>query len=218
MRLQEEALRYLGVKGEADEELRQRMSRLADLADRRIRPRWTYRVCTVEMTDDGALLREAQLLLPGGTAHAMLETCGRAALLVCTLGTTFDQWLRAEQARDMAWAVMLDAYGSALVEAACDRAEEEISARFPDLYRGDRFSPGYGDLPLDVQPRFLEATDSRRRVGVYVTDSFLLNPQKSVTAVVGLSDQPQQARIRGCAWCSLRDNCALRKGGKHCGT
>ena len=50
-----------------------------------------------------------------------------------------------------------------------------------------------------------------------MTDSFLMNPSKSVTAVVGLSDRPQPARIRGCGFCNLRENCQFRKEGKTCG-
>ena len=53
--------------------------------------------------------------------------------------------------------------------------------------------------------------------GLAVTESLLLNPVKSVTAVIGLSDRPQMARIRGCAYCQMRERCTLRKGGKHCG-
>ena len=55
-----------------------------------------------------------------------------------------------------------------------------------------------------------------RRLGVHVPGSVLMNPGKSVTAVIGLSDRPQMARIRGCAWCSMREICTLRKGGKSC--
>ena len=116
----------------------------------------------------------------------------------------------------MARAVMLDACGSALVESGCNAAEEELAARFPGRYLTDRFSPGYGDLPLALQPAICAALDAGRRVGVQVTDSFLMNPSKSVTAVIGLSDRPQQARIRGCAYCSMRETCTLRKGGKSC--
>ena len=61
------------------------------------------------------------------------------------------------------------------------------------------------------------ALDAQRRIGLHVTNSLLLNPTKSVTAIIGLSDRPQAARIRGCAYCSMRETCALRKGGKHCG-
>ena len=62
------------------------------------------------------------------------------------------------------------------------------------------------------------ARDAARRLGLHVTDSLLLNPTKSVTAVIGLSDRPQMARIRGCDYCALRESCELRKGGKRCGS
>jgi hypothetical protein len=147
----------------------------------------------------------------------MLAQCRKAALLACTLGARFDALLRTEQIRDMAQAVILDACGSAFVEQGCDAAEEELKKRFPDLFLTDRFSPGYGDLPLDLQPSICAALDTPRRLGLHVTGSFLLNPGKSVTAVIGLSDGPQMARIRGCAFCAMRERCTLRKGGKTCG-
>lgn len=211
----EEALRYMG--GAKGSEGRALMEQTAQEVCRRVRPRWAYRVYTVEKGREGVCLPEADLLLRGETARSMLAECSRAAVMVCTLGVAFDQWLHAEQARDMVRAVMIDACGSAWVEAGCEEAEKEIAERFPGQYLTDRFSPGYGDLPLRVQKRLCAAVDSQRRLGVYVTDSCLLNPQKSVTAIIGIADRPQAARIRGCAYCSMRETCALRKGGKSCG-
>ena len=138
-------------------------------------------------------------------------------LLACTLGARFDLTLNAAQVRDMARAVILDAVGSALVERGCDEAEAELSARFPGRYLTDRFSPGYGDLPLDLQGDICAVLDASRRLGLTVTESLLLNPVKSVTAVIGVSDRPQMARVRGCDYCQMRERCPLRKGGKHCG-
>ena len=120
------------------------------------------------------------------------------------------------QARDMAQAVLLDALGSAWVEMGCDAAEKELAARLPGLYLTDRFSPGYGDLPLSVQPEILTATDAMRRLGTQVTQSCLINPRKTVTAVIGIAEEPQPARVRGCAHCSMREMCAYRKEGKTC--
>lgn len=213
-----EALRYLGVGDPPPEELRREISAIAEQLTRGIQPRYTYRVFSLDHTEAGAVLREAGITLPGNTAGRMLAQCDQAVLLVCTLGVSFESLLRAEQARDMARAVMLDACGSAWVESGCNEAERELASRFPGRYLTDRFSPGYGDLPLALQPAICAALDAQRRVGVHVTESLLMNPSKSVTAVIGLSDRPQMARIRGCAYCSMRATCTLRKGGKTCGS
>lgn len=199
-----EALRYLGVKEEPDSALRQQMTSLAQELQERIKPRFVW-----TLTD------AASLDLPGRMAAKLLDGCQHAAVLVCTLGAEFDLWMKRLQARDMSRAVMLDALGSAWVEAGCDAAEDAIRVRFPGMYLTDRFSPGYGDLPMDVQPA-LAAMAGAGRIGVTVTDSMLMNPQKSVTAIVGIADTPQPARVQGCAYCALNKTCQYRKAGKTC--
>ena len=212
----DETLRYLGIGQQAPEELRQEVVAAAQRLMGALQPRYTYRVFSLEQRENGFFLPGASLLLSGKSAETMLEQCDQAVLLGCTLGVEFDAMLRAEQARDMAKAVILDACGSAWVEAGCDRVERELSERLPGKFLTDRFSPGYGDLPLSLQPDICQALDARRRIGLHVTEHFLMNPSKSVTASIGLSNQPQMARIRGCAYCSMRETCMLRKGGKRC--
>lgn len=213
----DEALRYLGAGRQAPPELRREAEDTARRLTARLRPRYTYRVFFLERKDGVLRLQEADLALPGKDAEKMLADCSRVVLLGCTLGAEFENMLRAEQARDMAKAVLLDACGSAWVEAGCDQAEREIAARFPGQYLTDRFSPGYGDLPLSLQPAICGMLDLGRRLGVHVSERFLMNPSKSVTALIGISDRPQMARIRGCAYCAMRETCTLRKGGTHCG-
>lgn len=207
-----EAMRYLGAgKGGAG------LYAQVEAVSRELteRPRWTYRV--FGLTFPGGVPTLGGTALPGNTARTMLTGCEQAVLLACTLGLQLDARLRSAQARDMARAVILDACASALVEQGCDAAEKEIAGRFPGLYLTDRFSPGYGDLPLSLQPRLLDALDAQRRLGIVVSPSLLMTPAKSVTAIIGLSPVPQMARIRGCGHCSMKETCALRKGGKHCG-
>lgn len=212
----EETLRYLGA-ADAPETLRRQVAGEAETLSAQFRPRHVCKVCELDFQGEEIFLRGTAVVLKSRTALKMLAQCHRAALLACTLGARFDLALTAMQARDMARAVILDACGSALVEQGCDEAEKELSARFPGRYLTDRFSPGYGDLPLELQRDICAALDTPRRLGLHVTESLLLNPVKSVTAVIGLSDRPQMARIRGCAYCQMRERCALRKGGKHCG-
>ena len=210
-----EALRYAGVKT-PDETALRAVQQAAEQTARQTAPRYIYKVFRLKHTEDGVSLPDAGLLLPGNLAKTMLSDCERAALLLCTLGAAFDRLLRTAQARDMAQALYIDACGSSYVEQGCDAAEQEIAARYPGLYLTDRFSPGYGDLPLHVQPGLLRALDGEKRLGVCAEPSYLLNPMKSVTAVIGLSDRPQPTRIRGCAFCSFKKNCAFRERGMTC--
>ena len=212
-----EALRYLGAGNEPPETLRRDMEAAARQLTQTLQPRFVYRVFSLNHETDGIRLREADLLLTGGMARTVLAQCDQAVLLACTLGAEFDALLRREQARDMAKAAMLNACGSAWVESGCDSAEREIAARFPEKFLTDRFSPGYGDLPLSLQREVCAALDTQRRLGLHVSERFLLTPVKSVTAIIGLADRPQMARIRGCGFCALRETCLLRKGGKTCG-
>ena len=211
-----DAVRYMGA-GEGNAEIRRMAAETAEELEKKIMPRWTWRTFRTEIRADGVFLPEAGETLRGALAKNMLAECDTAVILLCTLGAEFEAMQRAQEARDMARAVVLDACGSAWVEAGCDAAEEEIAARFPGKYRTDRFSPGYGDLPLGSQEWILRELNAGRRLGVTETASHLLIPAKSVTAVIGLSDRPQGAKIRGCAYCALRDGCAYRERGTRCG-
>ncbi|MBE5802624.1 MAG: methionine synthase [Clostridiales bacterium] len=221
----EEALRYLGAgraaDGSAAAELRIAVQRMLEQLDHVITPNRLYRLFTLCHDPDGSVLLmdsadQAVLTLTGKLAQIMLHDCHQAALMLSTLGVTFDSLLRTQQARSMADAAILNACGNVLVEEACDQTERELAAQMPDLYLTDRFSPGYGDLPLTLQPTLLRALDANRLAGVYATESCLMNPTKTVTAIVGLSHRPQQAKIRGCAYCSLKETCTIRKDGKRC--
>lgn len=214
--LVDNALYFMGAGENAPESLHEQTAEIARSLIETVRPRYTYRVFELEFTGQEIHLQGTNIVLSGNTAGKMLAQCDSAVLLACTIGAAFDLMLRAEQVRDMAGAVILDACGSALVESGCDAAEDELSKRFSGKFLTDRFSPGYGDLPLALQPDICSALDSVRRLGLTVTESLLLNPVKSVTAVIGISQKPQMARVRGCDYCSMKETCELRKGGKSC--
>lgn len=223
-----EVLRYLGAgKAETPEALeyaeaiRRTARQFFSQLDEQLNPKRLYRVFSLRHEPDGeTTLLDSHgrpvLSLPGQLAKRLLADCQQAALLLATLGAPFDALLRTQQARDMAEAAILDACGNVLVEEICDQLERDIQQAYPQLYLTDRFSPGYGDLPLHLQGELLAALDAQRQAGICLTDSCLMTPAKTVTAIVGLARQPQAAKIRGCAFCNLRDQCTFRKDGKRC--
>ncbi|MCI5562855.1 MAG: methionine synthase [Intestinimonas massiliensis] len=205
----EEVLRYLGCPGTEDPATLALVEGCSARLLAAARPKWTYRVFGLAVQTDGVRL-DCGLLLPGRDLAAHLRGCSRAALLAATLSAPVDALLRRAQAEDLAAAVALDCCATAAVEAVCDLAEAEIRARFPGCSFPFRFSPGYGDLPIELQDPILRLLDAPRRVGLCTTDRHILTPRKSVTAVLGISDGEISPQKRGCASCTFRDRCKFQ--------
>lgn len=213
----DEVLRYMGCPPDkAGEELRGLVSECTRQVLDIIRPRWAWRVLEVASEECGVRL-EGGLLLPGADLKNHLSGCGQAAVFCATLGAETDALIRRTEQLDMSRALALDCCASAAVEELCDRIELELQGKFPGCFFPYRFSPGYGDLPLEVQGELLELLDAPRRVGLCVTGSHLLTPRKSVTAILGISETELEATHRSCLGCPARESCPYRKAGGHCG-
>ncbi|MFQ7401032.1 MAG: vitamin B12 dependent-methionine synthase activation domain-containing protein, partial [Neglectibacter sp.] len=78
------------------------------------------------------------------------------------------------------------------------------------LYLRPRYSPGYGDFSLENQRFFFDSLEITKRIGVFLTDSFLMIPCKSITAVLGLSEKGTQCHVGKCMSCKL-NKCPFRK-------
>ena len=137
-------------------------------------------------------------------------------LMAATLSGAADQLIHRAGVSDMTSSLAMDALASAAIEQVCNRAEEHFRERLPDVYFTWRYSPGYGDLPLSLQPQMLQLLDAQKHLGLTVTPEHILIPRKSVTALIGLSAHPLKKGARGCATCRMRETCAFRKGGAHC--
>lgn len=160
------------------------------------------------------------LVLEGSSIAEHLRGACKIALIACTLGAVSEREMRKHEAISAADGVMFGACCSALVEVAANVVEDLVIGFAKDMGMTTnwRFSPGYGDLPLSVQPGFLRALDAGRRLGIATTSTNMLVPVKSVTAVVGLFETPDdrsEARD-ACAICGLKDGCELRKRGVTC--
>ncbi len=213
----DEVLRYMGCPPEkADGQLRALVEGCTEELLSVARPRWAWRELTVTAEENGVRL-EGGLLLPGRDLKSHLIHCRRAAVFCATLGAETDTLIRRAEQRDMARALALDCCASAAVEELCDQIELELQSKFPGCFFHYRFSPGYGDLPLEVQGGLLNLLDAPRRVGLCVNASSLLTPRKSVTAILGISDEELEATHRSCLGCPAREGCQYRKAGGHCG-
>lgn len=209
-----EVLRYLGHRGQAYSD------RLDGVIDQAIalcrevaRPVYAARAFDLERDSGDILLAGTAIRLTGGSIREHLTGAERCILLAATLGAGIDTRIRAMEAVDMTLSLALDAAATECIEKHCDRAAAALrrEAEADGLYTGERFSPGYGDLPLTLQPGILRLLDAERRIGLTCTESLILLPRKSVTAVIGLHDRPTTRPRPGCAACTLRETCDFRR-------
>ena len=109
---------------------------------------------------------------------------GDRIYLCGTLGAEFDAWQRRLAAVSAADAYFSQQIGLDAVESVMDDLEAQARVTLePGERMLPRWSPGYGDKPLAMSREILETLDATRLLGVSLTDSLLLVPSKSVTAV-----------------------------------
>ena len=71
-----------------------------------------------------------------------------------------------------------------------------------------RFSPGYGDLPLETQKDIFALLDCGKYIGVSLNESLLMMPSKSVTAIFGIGSAATEPEHK-CENCDA--NCDYRR-------
>ena len=118
-----------------------------------------------------------------------LEGCDEIILFACTAGAEMDRRIARAKLGSPARGLLMHAIGAQQVEGGCDRLCRQLAEQFPDKQLTDRYSPGYGDLPLAMQRDVMEALDCGRTVGITLSDSLLMTPSKSVTAIIGMKER-----------------------------
>lgn len=143
-----------------------------------------------------------------------LSQCEKVVLMAATLGLEADKLLQKYEILNMTKAAIAQACGAACIEAYCNILQEQIceaqSEHGRKLYLRPRFSPGYGDLPLQYQCTIFRELECTKRIGLTLTDSLLMYPTKSVTAFIGLTANPQSCHIGKCAQCDNTE-CEFRE-------
>ncbi len=116
-----------------------------------------------------------------------LRECDEIILFCATVGAELDRLIKKYSLISPATAVILQAFGSERVESLCDLFCDEM-ARETGRELRPRFSPGYGDLSLDVQ-RDIFATLCPGKIGVALSDNLFMTPSKTVTAIIGIKKE-----------------------------
>ena len=208
-----EILKYLGFRGqELTEEIAAQIKRCTDEVLVAATPRLTYRHAPLE---DGAVLG---VRFAGNDIPRMLEPCEEVVLFGATLGPGVERLMMRYEVTNAADSVIMDACASTAIENICNNFESDMrrAVEAEGRYLTDRFSPGYGDLPIAEQPKIFALLDMTRRIGVSLTPTTIMVPRKSVTAIMGIARTPQPHRPPDCEHCLMFRTCPFRKAGRRC--
>lgn len=214
-----EVLRYLGYK---NQEMSPELDALIDDCRREILEiaayKYTYKIVDLEHDEEGQVrIKDAILPLIGENIQKHLAHSDRAVVMAATLGVAMERRLGLYGKTDLTRSFILDSCGTQMIEEVCDGIEEAVKEELgPGFYYTFRYSPGYGDYPIDVNNQLVAFLDGYRRIGLSVTDSHLLIPRKSVTAIMGIQTIPFEAEFDRCAACLQRYNCRYRNEGTRC--
>ena len=163
-------------------------------------------------------------ILRGEKIGKHLAGCDKVILLSATVGEDIEETVTKRfQRGEYASSVLLDAAATTAVEQIADEMEKAIRPKaVAKGYRMRwRFSPGYGDWPMEQQPEVVRLSHAGE-IGISLSESFMLVPRKSITAIIGLykedvsegaSGNDGEHAPRGCAACSRKDCPSRRMGG-----
>ena len=141
-----------------------------------------------------------------------LKSLVKGCFVRCDIRTGVDRLIARTSLTDMANAVVLQACAAAMLEEFCDEKQFEIGEELEKegLYLRPRFSPGYGDFDIGFQKSFMQMLDCAKAIGLTMTESFMMTPTKSVTAVIGASRIKERCPIAGCEVCDKKE-CIYRR-------
>lgn len=170
-----EILRYAGCKDYSEQG---DIGVLLEECLKEVLPRLCYKICYLELplaiTDEtcdfGCMKVKSKDLVKN------LSGCKKVILFAATIGVEIDRLIARYAHISPSKALMFQAIGAERIEALCDV--------FCEGFR-PRFSPGYGDLPLETQKIMFEVLNCNKSIGISLNDSLLMSPSKSVTAFVG---------------------------------
>ncbi len=111
--------------------------------------------------------------------------CSKVLLFGATIGIGIDRAIAKYGHISPAKALICQAIGAERIEALCDTFVSSYESE-NNVALTRRFSPGYGDLPLDVQKNIFDILNCPAKIGLSITDTLLMSPSKSVTAFAGI--------------------------------
>ncbi len=117
-----------------------------------------------------------------------LKDSGEVLIMAITGGKNVMDKVEEYQKSEMTKAVVIDAAAGEIVDSGLDYVMSLYSRNLVRESRNllsKRFSPGYGDLSLEIQKTIYDILELNK-LDITLTSSCMMIPQKSVIAITGI--------------------------------
>ena len=213
-----EVQRYMGYHGCADitPEVQALIDKAVDRLSTQSHPRIVSKEYLIDVSEKSVVIHteNEDLTLESESLARNLKGCCGALLLAATIGPSCDMLVRRASVTSAAEASVYQAAGAAAIEAFLDDENDRLKKQYEakGYFLRPRFSPGYGDLKLEHQKDWFRLLDISKQIGIELTDSLLMVPTKSVTAIIGIGRDPNASGCPGCGSCNMHNTCEFSKG------
>lgn len=175
------------------------------------KPQGNYNVFDYDYKSSNIFFENKRILLSGNSIKKHLELCEKIAVIAVTIGKDIDEEItKLSEQGEYVNALLLDAAATEAAEETANELENIISreANREGFNLTSRFSPGYGDFPLEMQKDILKLAEGNE-IGITLTSSLMLIPRKSITAIIGFK-RGNKSKTHTCENCNNID-CHYRK-------
>jgi len=143
----------------------------------------------INKNDGKKIFLAGNLIFDSKKLSSFLSNCKEAALMGATAGNSIMEAIKEKTNQDnLVAAVVYDATASEMTDAGLDWIMDYLNQqvrRERKTLLPRRFSAGYADFDLKNQKAIYEMLQMGK-IGVTITSSFILLPEKSVTAISGI--------------------------------
>ena len=177
---EKETMRYLGVTcvdvctRELFEQCKAEIMKIAE-------PKCAYILADIQ--NDGDTIDFGFMRVNSKKLAKNLEGCSQAYVFCATLGMGIDRYYERLSRISQAKATVFSSAASSLIESFCDYINKELAN---GKRSKPRFSCGYGDFCINHQADILNTLEAGKKLGVCLTENYMMVPVKTVTAIIGI--------------------------------
>lgn len=211
--------RYLGYPGSSSEpdKIKSFIFEEIEKGYGLLEPKGGYVVLPIKgKTQNSVSFQELDYSIKSRNVLKLLKEAEKAVLFLVTIGSALEEKVREYlRSGQVTRGFILDAVGSAAVEGLAEKAERFLNelAEKNGYSCSKRFSPGYGDWSLMAQQDIFRLIDAEK-FKVSLTESCLMLPEKSITALLGWSKSSSfNQNVFSCKECQFIYKCSKDKRG-----